>query len=377
MKKFLTALLLLSFVLTGCGGEKTADNPATKAEQTNEVSPSDNEKFFANGQFKVGTDLPVGEYLAVGTGYVEVATSPEGGNSIVVNDNIVSAQRYVTAQAGEYVKLQGDIKLYPASSAPKIDASNGKIPTGQFKCGTDITAGEYKITLDKDGYFAVTKTTGRDFVKNQFAPEGGSFYATVVDGQFLQIKNGTGEFVGAVQPQTAQPAPQPAKVLNLGMTFGQFRDALNANIATYIPEFGWDVSAMNLMVGNQQDVFLHQFTDRIAILGTTEKSSGLVRGIVVMSLPQNQNDYDGALLAYSLVMATLSPQIGYGERSQLCSELRIFSDLPDTYAELKKQSYSILRGNVKYSSAFNAEKGAFHFFATAKDLPLSTIVPSK
>ena len=207
MKKFLTALLLLSVVLTGCGGEKSADNPATKIEQTNEVSPSDNEKFFDNGQFKVGTDLPVGEYLAVGTGYVEVATSPEGGNSIVVNDNIVSAQRYVTAQAGEYVKLQGDIKLYPASSAPKIDASNGKIPTGQFKCGTDITAGEYKITLDKDGYFAVTKTTGRDFVKNQFAPEGGSFYATVVDGQFLQIKNGTAEFVG-----TAQPAPTKVSV---------------------------------------------------------------------------------------------------------------------------------------------------------------------
>ena len=89
MKKFLTALLLLSVVLTGCGGEKSADNSATKIEQTNEVSPSDNEKFFDNGQFKVGTDLPVGEYLAVGTGYVEVATSPEGGNSIVVNDNIV------------------------------------------------------------------------------------------------------------------------------------------------------------------------------------------------------------------------------------------------------------------------------------------------
>lgn len=367
------ALLLTAFLLLGCGNDKTAENPpSSKTEQVANVA----EKSFGNGQYKVGVDLPEGEYIAIGTGYVEVSTTPEGGNSIVVNDNIVDAQRYVTARDGEYVKLTGEIKLYPSADAPKIKVDKN-LPAGQFKAGTDISAGEYKIALDAKGYFAVTKTTGNDYVKNQFTNEGGTFYATVLDGQFLQIKNGTAEFVGEVQKPTAQPAPQPAKVLNLGMTFGQFRDALNASIAAYIPEFGWDVSAMNLTVGNQQDVFLHQFTDRIAILGTVEKSSGLMRGVVVMGLPQNQNDYDGALLAYSLVMATLSPEIGYGERGQLCGELRIFEDLPDTYAELRKQSYSVVRGNVRYSSSFNAEKGAFNFFATAKDVPLSTLIPTK
>lgn len=217
MKKFLTALLLASFVLTGCGGEKTADNSATKVEQP--APSADNGNFFDNGQFKVDTDLPAGEYIAIGTGYVEVATSPEGGNSIVVNDNIVNAQRYITAQAGEYVKVTGDIKLYPVANAPKIDASNGKVPAGQFKCGTDIAAGEYKVTLDKDGYFAVTKsTTGRDFVKNQFAPQGGSFYATVADGQFLQIKNGTAEFVGATQVAPARISLSPS----IGSTRSEF-----------------------------------------------------------------------------------------------------------------------------------------------------------
>ncbi|MBR2732916.1 MAG: hypothetical protein IKO74_02365 [Selenomonadaceae bacterium] len=207
MSKIFAALLASVFLIAGCGGEKTAEKPAPKTEQA-----ATEQKFFSNGQFKVGTDLPAGEYIAIGTGYVEVATVPEGKATIVVNDNIVDAQRYVTAQSGEYVKLTGDIKLYPSSDAPKIKVDKN-LPAGQFKCGTDIAAGEYKISLDAGGYFAVTRTTGNDYVQNQFTNEGGNFYVTVADGQFLQIKKGTGKFVGAgtlpPPPKVETPAEKP------------------------------------------------------------------------------------------------------------------------------------------------------------------------
>lgn len=164
--------------------------PATQTEPQN---------YFANGQFKVGVDLPAGEYLAVGTGYVEVTKSSGGDmNNILVNDNIVDAQRYVAVADGEYVKVMNDLKLYPAAVAPKLDTS-GKLQAGQYKVGTDIRAGEYKITLEAGGYFALTKDTRHAYVKNQFTNESGQFYVTVADGQYLQIKNGTGEFVGAAR----------------------------------------------------------------------------------------------------------------------------------------------------------------------------------
>lgn len=163
------------------------------------TTPVEQKNFLANGQFKVGTDLTAGEYLAVGTGYVEVAKDSSGNvYGILINDNIVDAQRYIVANDGEYVKLTGDIKLYLATDAPKFSTKDG-LPSGEFKTGVDIPAGEYKINLEAGGYFAVTRDARHAIVKNQFTNEGGSFYVTVADGQYLQIKKGTGQFVGAVK----------------------------------------------------------------------------------------------------------------------------------------------------------------------------------
>ena len=174
------------------------EKPVVPVEQQ-PVAQDEPKNYFANGQFKVGVDLPAGEYLAVGTGYVEVAKSSSGDVfGILVNDNLIDEQRYVVVADGEYVKLMGDLKLYPANIAPKLDTS-GKLQAGQYKVGVDIRAGEYKIALGGGGYFALTKDTRHAYVKNQFTNEGGQFYITVADGQYLQIKNGTGEFVGAAK----------------------------------------------------------------------------------------------------------------------------------------------------------------------------------
>lgn len=158
------------------------------------------QNYFANGQFKVGVDLPAGEYVAIGTGYVEVAGSSAGGvNSILVNDNIVDARRYVVVNDGEYVKLMSDMKLYSLADAPKLNLNYSKLPANQYKVGVDIPAGEYKILLDAGGYVALTRDTRRNYVGNHYTNEGGQIYATVADGQYLQIKNGTGEFVGSAK----------------------------------------------------------------------------------------------------------------------------------------------------------------------------------
>lgn len=218
MKMFLAeflAAICAALVLSHYFSDKPAEPPPQKVivqveQQTvapvkpsnvDAPPPAEDEpkNYFANGQFKVGADLPAGEYLAVGTGYVEVAKSSGGGtNNILVNDNIENAQRYIAAADGEYVKVTGDIKLYPSAAAPKLDTS-GKLQAGQYKVGVDIPPGEYKIFLEAGGYFAVTKDTRHAYVKNQFTNEGGQFYATLAEGQYLQIRTGSGEFVGSAQ----------------------------------------------------------------------------------------------------------------------------------------------------------------------------------
>jgi hypothetical protein len=59
------------------------------------------------GMYKVGIDLPAGEYkvIANGDGYFEVARdSTHGMNSTVANDNF-QGSRYVTVSKGQYLKL--------------------------------------------------------------------------------------------------------------------------------------------------------------------------------------------------------------------------------------------------------------------------------
>lgn len=152
------------------------------------------------------------------------------------------------------------------------------------------------------------------------------------------------------------------------MTFEQFKAAYNTNIAEYAPETGWDVSSTTLIIGPAQDAFLWQFTEQVALMGMVDKSTGMVKNLVVMALPQNQTDYEGAMLVYGLAIATLSPELNYGQRTNLFMDLHIWDNLYDTYNDLSQHRFDALRGNVKYQTGYIAEKSAFHFWASAKDL---------
>lgn len=193
------------------GDEKAKNNPPVTvvAEQTETASPAppsplkadkdEPKNYYENGQYKVGTDIPAGEYLAVGTGYVELAADSLGkSSSVIFNDNITDAQRYVEARDGEYLRVSGSLKLYLEKDAPKIDTQK-KVPAGQYKVGVDISAGEYKITSSDNGYIEVAKSArGRkngNVVTNKAIHQAGDMYITVKDGQYLQLKNAEARLV--------------------------------------------------------------------------------------------------------------------------------------------------------------------------------------
>lgn len=68
--------------------------------------------LYKDGMYKVGQDIPAGEYKvkltsAVGMGYLEVSTdSRHQLVSIVTNEN-VTADSYITVAEGQYLKIQG------------------------------------------------------------------------------------------------------------------------------------------------------------------------------------------------------------------------------------------------------------------------------
>ena len=162
--------------------------PAPKSETPN--PPQKQIKVYGAGQMKVGTDIPAGEYAAIGSGYLEVAADSSGTlDSIIMNDNVVN-RRYVTIYNGEYVKIIGSLKLVAVADAPKFDASKGKVPEGQYKVGVDIPAGEYNVQSLGEGYVEVaTDDRGRleGIVTNSNLQGRSTMYITVAQGDYLKL----------------------------------------------------------------------------------------------------------------------------------------------------------------------------------------------
>lgn len=363
MKKIFITICAAALLMTGCGNDKTVEQPAPPAQ-------AEQKNFYSNGEFKIGADLPAGEYIAVGTGYVELTQNADDGKrQIIVNANLEGTNCYFNVLDGEYIKVTQDVKLYPSASAPALKVGD-TLPSGHYKIGKDAKDGEYKITLEAGGYFEVTKNTRHEgiyIVKNEFTNEGGSFYATVLNGQYLQIRKGTAEFVGATKSQVAQPVQQaapappaaPAKVLNLGLTLDEFKRNYRNN-ALILSGKDFNIDNAQLKIGEAQDVFQCNVTANCIVMGAIDKSNGLIKESWVLCSPDGILD---GLIAYGLIMSVVNPELTTDQRGELMTELK----LPDRIKELFNSEGRAIRGNVRYMTGYIPKSG-FMFSASAKDI---------
>ncbi len=211
-------LLLIPFVFTSCAGAGTQqpnqpsqqnqpnqqDNPAPKAPNqeiatsTPVPSPAIEQYGFISGMYKIGKDMPAGEYKLFateglsGVSYFEIAKdSTNSLESIIANDNFFSFT-YVTVSEGQYFKFT-DARAVPVDQAEKSGPVEGRYASGMYKVGVDIPAGEYKVLPEENstlgfGYFEVTKTSRHildDIVSNDNFED--SRYITLENGQYLKL----------------------------------------------------------------------------------------------------------------------------------------------------------------------------------------------
>lgn len=81
----------------------TTDNQETPSNENQSDAP----KSYPSGMYKIGTDMPAGEYKLSSTdhAYWEVTTSSAADADIVGNDNF-TGDTYVTVQEGQYFKFE-------------------------------------------------------------------------------------------------------------------------------------------------------------------------------------------------------------------------------------------------------------------------------
>lgn len=144
---------------------------------------------YAPGQYKVGVDIPAGEYILFSTdlnynGYF-FETRDSNGNDFVKSDGF-SYNAIITISEGNYLELSR-AKAIPSELNPPVDTSG----EGYFEIGRHLPAGEYKLTQVDDSmsgyYFVYTDSTLEHFAASDSFT--GQAYVSVQDGQILELSN--------------------------------------------------------------------------------------------------------------------------------------------------------------------------------------------
>lgn len=155
---------------------------------------SDGDALLGDGQYKVGKDLPAGEYYAKCSGnnlYIEVASDSSGDlDSIVYNLN-TGGGVYITVEDGEYLKISGG-DLYELDKAPDRGADGGYYKEGMYKVGDDIPAGEYNVEASNGLAYIEVSSDSRHQIEGIITNDNfeNNEFITVEDGQYLTLSNG-------------------------------------------------------------------------------------------------------------------------------------------------------------------------------------------
>lgn len=160
--------------------------------------PEGGEGMIKAGTYKIGDDIPAGEYLVFGSdiGYIEYSEDSTGElESIIFNDSLLDGlHTYVTVEDDNYLKLQQAV-MFPVDTAPSIVPDDGIYRNGVFKVGEDIPEGEYKAIFEDDsdsafnmGFVEVSSSSSHDYediIANETVET--ETYITVSDGQYLKL----------------------------------------------------------------------------------------------------------------------------------------------------------------------------------------------
>lgn len=150
--------------------------------------------LLEEGNYKVGKDLPAGEYYVKCDSYnlyLAVSSDSSGDLDSVIYNLNTHGGVYITVEDGEYLEIQGG-KLYKLDDSPDRGAEDGKYKEGMYKVGDDIPAGEYTVkSTEKQGYIEVSSNS-RHKVEDIVANDNFKTDKKVKlsNGQYITLSNG-------------------------------------------------------------------------------------------------------------------------------------------------------------------------------------------
>lgn len=146
-------------------------------------------RTYKEGEYKVDTDIPAGQYYLFETGnysaYFSISKNSSGSIDSILANDVFSYNSIIDVSKGQYLELQ---RCYAVPAAYAKVSTSGE---GMFKVGRDIPAGEYKLVSTSSimAYYEVAPNALHDtsnIVSNDNFS--GTKYVTVNNGQYLKLQ---------------------------------------------------------------------------------------------------------------------------------------------------------------------------------------------
>lgn len=156
---------------------------------------------YKEGTYKVGTDIPAGEYFIKCKGRscnFTVSSDSSRKYSSEIAFEYFHTFMFVTVIDGQYLQVDdGEFVPVAIANVPKAD-KDGNYGEGMYRVGIDIPAGEYKVTctVGNGAYVEVNSDsfgTYRSEISSEYVET--FYYITVEEGQYLTVEDGQFAFV--------------------------------------------------------------------------------------------------------------------------------------------------------------------------------------
>lgn len=163
---------------------------------------ADADGFYGEGTYRIGKDLPAGEYyfeadpgvdffvdVSVSASKTHSQTSPEG-----YIGHPFTKFFYITVKYGEYLQVC-HARFTSAEQEHEIKCDNGVYPAGHYLVGRDIPAGKYILLADEDAnlsYYEKYSSSRNDHTNSiRLRYFKTSIAVRVIDGEYLAVFGAT------------------------------------------------------------------------------------------------------------------------------------------------------------------------------------------
>ena len=146
---------------------------------------------YPEGQYKVGTDIPSGQYVLYPLDYMGDAYysySSDANGKEIINNDFFSGNSLIEVFNGEFLELSNCV-AHPLGEAPVRSLNPfGELSDGFYIVGVDIPAGEYKLFADatSNGYYCIYTDLRRSYIKSNDNFDS-SRYISVSRGDYLLL----------------------------------------------------------------------------------------------------------------------------------------------------------------------------------------------